>query len=77
MKKVKAEAMLVTAFTNHNIPETFYDCLVPLLKAAITDSEIVKSLEMSRTKGGYMLTEGVGPHYHLIIVAFMKSSTFL
>lgn len=71
-KALKAEAMLVSAFTSHNIPETFVDCLVPLLKAAITDSDIVKKMEMGRTKAGYLLTHGIADHHRNKIVGYMK-----
>ena len=73
---LKAEAMLVTACTSHNIPETFYDCLVPLLKEAIPDSKIVRNMEMGRTKGGYLLTHGIADYYRAKIVEYMKKYPF-
>ena len=60
----EAEALLVTAFANHSLPETMYDCFSLLLPKMFPDSKICEQMSLGRTKGGYLLSESIGPHYH-------------
>ena len=71
-----AEAMLVSCFSRHSLPESMYDCFNVLLPIMIPDSMIVKEMKLGRTKAGYLLTEGLAPHYHQLVVSAMKKHPF-
>ena len=73
---LEAEAMLVTAASCHSIPETMFDCFNLLLPAVFPDSDIAKLFSVGRTKAGYLLTEGIGPHYRQQVLECMKTYPF-
>ena len=75
-KALEAEAMLVTAASCHSIPEAIFDCFNLLLPAMFPDSEIAKVFSVGRTKAGYLLTEGIGPHYRQQVLECMKKHPF-
>ena len=73
---LEAEAMLVTATSCHSIPDAMFDCFNLLLPAMFPDSDIAKLFSVGRTKAGYLLTEGIGPHYRQQVLECMKVHPF-
>ena len=68
---LEAEAMLVASLAKHAVPETLFDCLNVLLPVMFSDSEIAKEMSLGRTKAGYLLTDGLGPHYRQEVIDCM------
>lgn len=73
---LEAEAMLVACLAKHCIPETMFDCFNVLLPEMFSDSAIAKEMALGRTKAGYLLTEGLGPHYRQQVIDCMKKHPF-
>jgi hypothetical protein len=59
---LRAEAALCSLIATHNLPLAMMDCLAVLLPKIITDSEIVKQMNLHRTKAVYTLEFGVAKH---------------
>ena len=57
----KAEVMLSNLIATHNLPLHFYDCFAELLPKIITDSNIVKNMQLHGTKARYTLVHGIAP----------------
>ena len=62
--KKKAEQLgikLVAALSRHQISLRVVDCIVPILKDALPDSDIVQSLSLGREKARYIAIHGIAP----------------
>ena len=59
---LKFEYSLAIAVSNHNIPESFVDCVTSLMSKTITDSQTVKEIKIKRTKVSYLVEESIAPN---------------
>ena len=67
------EIALVALLSNHEIPPTFAECLVSVLKKYVTDSEIIKNVMLGHEKSRYLTVYGLGNHFEAQTVMKMKN----
>ena len=66
------ENALVMMLSVHGIQHTLVDCLEEILKKYITDSEIIKRMQLGRTKAGYIVKHGLGEHFEKETISLLK-----
>ena len=55
------EIQLVACLARHQITLDFVDCLVPILKKYLPESEVVQELKLGREKARYLAVDGIAP----------------
>ena len=63
LKAKDLEIALVQMLSRHSIPVAVTDCLVNILKQHITDSDIMKKVNLGRTKANYLIEHGLAKVY--------------
>ena len=72
----KLEITLARAFSRHQMSPSHLGCIVDILKQSLTDSEIIKHVSLSETKGSYTIL-AIAKTYHQETVQLMKESDAL
>lgn len=76
-KKVqRAEIKLSACLAAHNVPFLFMDHLLPTLKSALPDSEILKSVEMKRMKCTQVVTNVIGGEHKKSLIEKLREVKF-
>lgn len=64
LKKAKDfEIAIVAMISRHDVSVTFADCLIPMLKKHLNDSEILKKVELKNRKASYVARYGLGEYF--------------
>ena len=71
-----AEAKLSNLMATHNVPSSVIDCLAELLPTIITDSKIVKQMNLHHSKASYTLIYGTAPDIKKKLVTQLKRWPF-
>lgn len=72
----KLEIMLTMFVAEHNLPFTILDHLNSLIKQGISDSQIVKKININRKKAKQIVTEVIGPENVKEIKNFCKDNYY-
>ncbi|CAG9818146.1 unnamed protein product [Phaedon cochleariae] len=72
----EGEIKLILFLAEHNLPFLLLDHLSKLLPSICTDSEIAKSVHLSRFKGTALCTNLIGPHNSEILSKDLKRNYF-
>ena len=72
----KLEITLARAFSRHQMSPSHLGCIVDIFKQSATDSEILKHVSLSETKGAYTIL-AIAKTYHQETVQLMKESDAL
>lgn len=62
-ERITAEIRLLLYKLSNKESFRYFITLVPSLVVGIQDSEVLKSITLSRTKASYMVTDGLGPYF--------------
>ena len=74
LKAADLEIALSMLLARHDIPFTFADCLLTILKKYVTDSEILSKVQLGSKKVSYLVNFGLGEFYEKETVEKMKSA---
>ena len=67
------EIAIVALLSNHQIPPTLAECLISILKKHITDSEILKNVQLGQEKSRYLTIHGLGQHFEAETITKLKN----
>ena len=73
---LRFEYGLAVAITNHNIADSFSECVTSLIAKTITDSAIVKEISIKRTKLSYTVDEAIAPNLNEKVLECMRKWPF-
>ena len=67
------ETALCVLFAKHDIPFKFIECLDPLLKKYVPDSEIISKMRMAKDKVSYIMNHGLRKEFEKLTIEKLKN----
>ena len=67
------EIKLVLPLSRHGITSNYLDCLAPILKENLPESDTLKQMQLSREKGHYLVSHGLAPTFQEETITKLKT----